>query len=61
MLLLDKMTDNSTCKVGEISINSGNPEITESSGGIKRSLYDDIKIEDDDSNKKLKTELDCKV
>lgn len=58
--LLDKMADNSTCNIDEIS-SMNCPKTSEDSGSLKRSLSDDIKIEEDTSNKKLKTELGDKV
>ena len=54
-VLLDKMADNSTCNVDEISsVNC--PESSEDSASLKRPLD-----EEDTSNKKLKTELGDKV
>lgn len=59
--LLDvyKMAEDSTCKIDENSVSC--PATSEDNGSLKRSLDDDIKIEDT-SNKRLKTELgDAKV
>lgn len=59
LLDLDKMADDSTCKIDENSVSC--PETSEHNGSLKRSVNDDIKIEDN-SNKRLKTELgDVKV
>ena len=59
LLDLDKMADDSTCKIDENSVSCS--ETLEDNGSLKRSLDDDIKIEDT-SNKRLKTELgDAKV
>lgn len=54
LLDLDKMADDSTCKIDENSVSC--PETSEDVGSLKRSLHDDIEIEDT-SNKRLKTEL----
>ena len=59
LLDIDKMADDSTCKIYENSVSC--TETSEDVGSLKRSLSDDIKIEDT-SNKRLKTELvDAKV
>ena len=59
LLDIDKMADDSTCKVDENSVSC--TETSEYNGSLKRSLNDDVKIEDT-SNKRLKTELgDAKV
>ena len=59
LLDLGKMADDSTCKIDENSVSC--PETSKDNGSLKRSLNDDIKIEDT-SNKRLKTELnDAKV
>lgn len=59
LLSVDKMAEDSTCEINENSVSC--PETSEDSGSLKRSLNDDIKIEDT-SNKRPKTELaDAKV
>ena len=53
------MADDSTCKIDDNSVNC--PDTSEDNGSLKRSLNDDIKIEDT-SNKRLKIEIgDAKV
>ena len=54
LLDLDKMADDSTCKIDENSVSC--PETSEDNGSLKRSLNENIEIEDT-SNKRLKTEL----
>lgn len=59
LLDLNKMADDSTCKIDDNSVNC--PDTSEDNGSLKRSLNDDIKIEDT-SNKRLKIEIgDAKV
>ena len=54
LLDLDKMADDSTCQIDDNSVSF--PETSEDNGSLKRSLNEDIEIEDT-SNKRLKTEL----
>lgn len=57
------MADDSTCKIDALIDENlvSCPETSEDNGSLKRSLNDDVKIEDT-SNKRLKTELvDTKV